>query len=189
MKDILINNLHNRVAGGFSPPAPTAPRMRLRTGRFINLHHVRDITPGVGLLWPLLTSVFSPFKLLSLAQYTLISCLPSLFCISRQGGTFPVCAGMFVYRNPTGDFTWNDLLLHGIRISQDKNVNFWYAGKRGTRLRAHHLPYLLFLGRNHVVLTYPETRPIIIFLFVAPYLRSLVPRLPALRLPSDPTSR
>ncbi len=25
----------NRVAGGFSPPAPTAPRMRVRTGRFL----------------------------------------------------------------------------------------------------------------------------------------------------------
>ena len=24
----------NRVAGGFSPPAPTPPRMRVRTGRF-----------------------------------------------------------------------------------------------------------------------------------------------------------
>ena len=27
--------LANRVAGGFSPPAPTAPRMRVRTGRFL----------------------------------------------------------------------------------------------------------------------------------------------------------
>ena len=26
---------HNRVAGGFSPPAPTTPCMRVRTGRFI----------------------------------------------------------------------------------------------------------------------------------------------------------
>jgi hypothetical protein len=26
---------YNRVAGGFSPPAPTAPRMRVRTGRFL----------------------------------------------------------------------------------------------------------------------------------------------------------
>ena len=25
----------NRVAWGFSPPAPTAPRMRVRTGRFL----------------------------------------------------------------------------------------------------------------------------------------------------------
>ncbi|NER85318.1 MAG: HNH endonuclease [Leptolyngbya sp. SIO1D8] len=25
----------NRVAGGFSPPAPTAPRMRVRMGRFL----------------------------------------------------------------------------------------------------------------------------------------------------------
>jgi hypothetical protein len=29
------NRLHNRVAGGFSPPAPTTPRMRVRTGRFL----------------------------------------------------------------------------------------------------------------------------------------------------------
>jgi hypothetical protein len=27
----------NRVAGGFSPPAPTAPRMRVRTGRFLRM--------------------------------------------------------------------------------------------------------------------------------------------------------
>ena len=26
----------NRVAGGFSPPAPTAPQMRVRMGRFLN---------------------------------------------------------------------------------------------------------------------------------------------------------
>jgi len=43
-------------------------------------------------------------------------------------------------------------------------------------MQAYHLPYLLFLGLNHVVLTYPETRPSMIFLFVASYLRSLVPR-------------
>ena len=29
-----ITNPYNRVAGGFSPPAPTPPRMRVRTGRF-----------------------------------------------------------------------------------------------------------------------------------------------------------
>jgi hypothetical protein len=27
----------NRVAGGLSPPAPTAPRMRVRTGRFLRM--------------------------------------------------------------------------------------------------------------------------------------------------------
>ncbi len=27
----------NRVAGGFSPPAPTTPCMRIRTGRFIKV--------------------------------------------------------------------------------------------------------------------------------------------------------
>ncbi len=31
------NSPFNRVAGGFSPPAPTTPRMRLRTGRFIKV--------------------------------------------------------------------------------------------------------------------------------------------------------
>jgi len=30
-------NMHNRVAGGFSPPAPTPPCVRVRTGRFTNL--------------------------------------------------------------------------------------------------------------------------------------------------------
>jgi hypothetical protein len=34
---------------------------------------------------------------------------------------------MFVYRNPTGGFTGNDFILHGIQISPDKNVNFRYA--------------------------------------------------------------
>jgi hypothetical protein len=28
------NAILNRVAGGFSPPAPTPPGMRVRTGRF-----------------------------------------------------------------------------------------------------------------------------------------------------------
>jgi len=27
----------NRVAGGFNPPAPTTPRMRVRTGRFTKI--------------------------------------------------------------------------------------------------------------------------------------------------------
>ena len=33
----ILNKCPNRVAGGFSPPAPTTPRMRLRTGRFIKV--------------------------------------------------------------------------------------------------------------------------------------------------------
>jgi len=36
-KEIKKMGLPNRVAGGFSPPAPTAPRMRVRTGRFIKV--------------------------------------------------------------------------------------------------------------------------------------------------------
>jgi len=31
-----FNNKANRVARGFSPPAPTTPCMRVRTGRFVN---------------------------------------------------------------------------------------------------------------------------------------------------------
>jgi len=54
---------------------------------------------------------------------------------------------------PAGDFTGNDLTVHGIDISPDKNLNLRYAGKQGTRLRAHHLPYPLLLWLTHVVLT------------------------------------
>ena len=52
----------NRVAGGFSPPAPTAPRMRVRTGRVLRIGkdspmtemsskagydtRARDVSPG-----------------------------------------------------------------------------------------------------------------------------------------------
>jgi len=35
-------------------------------------------------------------------------------------------------------------------------------------MRPRHLPYLLILGRKHVVLSYPETRPYMTFLFVGP---------------------
>jgi len=45
-------------------------------------------------------------------------------CTSQTGGTVLVCAGIFVSRNPTGDFTGKDLTLHGIQTSPDKNVNF-----------------------------------------------------------------
>jgi hypothetical protein len=40
----------NRVAGGFSPPAPTAPRMRVRTGRFLRMGkgHRRMTTSNAG---------------------------------------------------------------------------------------------------------------------------------------------
>ncbi len=40
----------NPVAGGFSPPAPTAPRMRVRTGRFLRIGkgHRRMTTSNVG---------------------------------------------------------------------------------------------------------------------------------------------
>ena len=34
--------MHNRVAGGFSPPAPTPPGMRVRTGRFPGRCRVRQ---------------------------------------------------------------------------------------------------------------------------------------------------
>jgi len=50
-------------------------------------------------------------------------CLLS-FVSHRLGRTFLVYAGMFWNRNPTGDFTENDFILHGIQISPDKNVNF-----------------------------------------------------------------
>jgi hypothetical protein len=42
--------LLNRVAGGFSPPAPTAPRMRVRTGRFLRMGkgHRRMTTSNAG---------------------------------------------------------------------------------------------------------------------------------------------
>jgi hypothetical protein len=42
--------MHNRVAGGFYPPAPTTPRMRVRTGRFLRIakdHHER-VTSNAG---------------------------------------------------------------------------------------------------------------------------------------------
>jgi len=32
-----------------------------------------------------------------------------------------------MYRNPTGDYTGNDFILHGIQISPDKSVNFRYV--------------------------------------------------------------
>ncbi len=41
----------NRVAGGFSPPAPTAPRMRVRTGRFLRIgkgHRNKMTTSNAG---------------------------------------------------------------------------------------------------------------------------------------------
>jgi len=40
----------NRVAGGFSPPVPTAPRVRVRTGRFLRIGkgHRRMTTSNTG---------------------------------------------------------------------------------------------------------------------------------------------
>jgi len=37
MEYIIIKSA-NRVAGGFSPPAPTTPCMRVRTGRFTKIN-------------------------------------------------------------------------------------------------------------------------------------------------------
>jgi len=34
IKNMANDKLHNRVAGGFSPPAPTTRSMRVRTARF-----------------------------------------------------------------------------------------------------------------------------------------------------------
>ncbi|AGF78773.1 hypothetical protein UWK_02232 [Desulfocapsa sulfexigens DSM 10523] len=82
--------------------------------------------------------------------------------ISQTGRTFPVYAGIFGNRNPTGNFTGNNFILHGIQISPNKSVNFRYASASFT---VSPVP-----GRNHVVLTDPETRPYMIFLFVTPYL-------------------
>jgi len=90
------------------------------------------------------------------------------FLTDKAGLSFSV-PGCWI-PGPTGYFTENNFILHGMQISPNKSMNFRYAGKRGTRLRTHHLPYFLFLGLNHVVLTDPETRPYMIFLLVAPYL-------------------
>ena len=82
---------------------------RIDTGSIINIKHpcsflqpmnifpLLNVSPspcprhylGVWLLWLLLTSVFTPFQLLSVAPYILISCLPSLFRISQTGRDNP----------------------------------------------------------------------------------------------------
>ena len=40
-----MNNdeMANRVAGGFSPPAPTPPGMRVRTGRFTKITGPKEV--------------------------------------------------------------------------------------------------------------------------------------------------
>lgn len=100
---------------------------------------------------------------------SLVPRLPVSYLTNKTGHSSFV-PGYWSTGNPAGDFTGNNFRLHGIQISPDNDVNFRYAGKRGTRLRTYHLPYLLFLGLNHVVLTSPETQPYMIFLFVASYL-------------------
>ena len=70
-----------------------------------------------------LTSAFSSYELLRMTPYFLISCLLSLFRISQTWQALLVCAGIFGNRNPTGNFTGNDFILHGIQISPDKSVN------------------------------------------------------------------
>ena len=98
-----------------------------------------------------MTSAFSPFQLLSIVPYFLISCLPSSdsrssltrFVTHRQGGTFLISTRIFVNRNPTGAF-----ILHGIQISPDNDKNFRYAKASFT---VSPVP-----GLTHVVLTYPE---------------------------------
>ena len=59
-----------------------------------------------------------------LSSFFGVSFLAYLFRISQKGGTLPICAGMFGNRKPTGDFTGNGFILHGIQTSPDKNVNF-----------------------------------------------------------------
>ena len=72
-------------------------------------------------------------------------------------------------------------ILHGIQISPDKNVNFPCAAAPFT---VSPVPWA-----STCVLPYPGTRPYMTFLFVSSQVRSLLHRLPALRLPSDPASR
>ena len=110
----------------------------------------------------LLTSVFSPLRLPVLAPYVITSCLSSFLRISQTGRTFLICAGIFGNRNPTGDFTGNNFILLGMQISPNKDMNFRYASASFT---VSPVP-----GRNHVVLTYPKTRPYMMFLFVTSYL-------------------
>jgi len=113
------------------------------------------------------------------APYVITSCLSFFVRISQTGRTFLICAGIFEYRNPTGSFTGNNFILHGMQISPNKSMNFRYANASFT---VSPVP-----GRNHVVLTDPKTRPYMMFLFVAPYLchpASFRPHLTDRPLPS-----
>jgi len=48
------------------------------------------------------------------------------YLTNRAGHSLSV-PGYLLTGDPTGNFTGNDSTLHGIQISPDKDVNFWYA--------------------------------------------------------------
>jgi len=74
MNSFASKKSYNRVAGGFSPPAPTPHRMRVRTVRFINsnnslLYLETQNTVASRLLGMILNNfIVNPFRIMSLGS-------------------------------------------------------------------------------------------------------------------------
>jgi len=88
-----------------------------------------------------------------------------------MGGVFERFKNLEYFKNfavneELGIITWQDEL--------DVSPESLYSEASGSPLPPGHLPYLLNPGLCYVVLTYPETRPCMPFLFAGSYLRSLV---------------
>jgi len=81
--------------------------------------------PGIWLLWLLLTPAFTPYKLLRMTRHNLISCLLIFVSYFTNGQRLPsFVPGHFGTDSPAGNFTGNNIILHGKQVSPDKNVNF-----------------------------------------------------------------
>ena len=133
--------------------------MRAHRGSFPSLcsvlRHVPGITPGIWLLWPLLTSAQSHHML----PYDALCscCFPAVYFarIDRQPFNTPrlVSPVAWLVVNPTA---WSIAPL-----GRSPRIRTWTF-----TMQPRYLPYLLNPGLCYVVLTYPETGPYMPFLFV-----------------------
>ncbi len=180
--------IYNRVSGGFSPPLPTPPRVRVRTGRFtagwINIKCENVLLHLQG--WRASSAPFrhplSGVNAESSVTLLLLDRDVRPFTMSRQlnraFGYYGLC---WLLPNLSERVTL-------LAAMSESNSNIAWLS-RSPRIRTwtvaaqpHHLPYPLNPGLRYHVPTYPRTRPSMMFLFVGSLLCYRLPLHKASRL-------
>jgi hypothetical protein len=186
-----VRRTTNRVAGGFSPPAPTAPRMRVRTGRFLQglKGHHRMATSNAGYATIrqgrfTRSGALRPLRFARLARCRRFGPSP---CPTHYGGRLatipsadfcpitPDVAARRAVRATVGSGGSSTAFAVALnpapieaqtacgQISPDKNMNFPCTNAAFTLSPAPG-------GLRHLVLTHPGTEPSMRFLSVGSHL-------------------